>query len=94
MMKTFETTKNNSGAAVLCSRRIKDGVEIFEQETHQVIRVEGDRYVTASASAEPSLVIGDSITSATKLFIAKTRSEVEGLDSLLKTLMRPPLKAK
>lgn len=42
----------------------------------------------------PSLIIGETISSATKLFIAKRRSEIGGLDALLKSLMRPSLGAK
>ncbi len=45
-------------------------------------------------SAAPTLIVGETISSATKLFIAKRRSEIAGLDALLKSLMNPPLKAK
>ncbi len=91
-MRTVGTTKKDPVATVLCSRRFENGVEIFEQEMHQVITINGDQ--AAPVSAEPSLVIGDAISSATKTFIAKTRSEIAGLDALLKTLASPPLKAK
>lgn len=87
-MKTV-TKKNDLAATVLCSRRFQNGVEICEQETHQVIALNG-----VHAHTMPSLVIGDAISSATQLFIAKTRSEIAGLDTLLKTLTRPPLKTK
>ena len=45
-------------------------------------------------NAVPTLIIGDTISSATKLFIAKTRSEIGGLDVLLKTLTGSALKTK
>lgn len=48
----------------------------------------------SSRKTAPTLIIGDTISSATKLFIAKTRSEIGGLDALLKTLTNPALNAK
>lgn len=91
-MKTADIKKNDPVATVFCSRRFENGVEIIEQEINQVIASNRDQ--AAPISAEPSLVIGDAITSATKTFIAKTRSEIAGLDAILKTLTSPPLKAK
>ncbi len=49
---------------------------------------------SSKANAAPTLIIGDTISSATKLFIAKSRSEISGLDSLLKTLISPAVKTK
>lgn len=46
-----------------------------------------------SRNTAPKLIIGDTISSATKLFIAKTRSEIGGLDALLKTLTGSALKS-
>ena len=86
-MKTLGTRKNDPAATVLFSRRFQNGVEIFEREMHQVITINGEPPL-------PRLVIGDAISSASKLFIAKARSEIAGLDTLLKTLTRPVLKAK
>jgi hypothetical protein len=88
-MKTFETMNNDRAAAVLCSRRFQNGVEIIEREVHQVVAING-----RSEAARPSLVIGDAISSATKLFISKTRSEIAGLETLLKSLTSPALKTK
>lgn len=93
-MKTLGTRKIDPAVTVLSSRRFQDGVEIFEQEMHQVISVNGEHVATVAAPAEPSLIIGDSISSATKLFIAKTRSEIAGLDALLQTLTHPILRTK
>jgi hypothetical protein len=91
-MKTFETMNNDRAAAVLCSRRFQNGVEIIEREVHQVVAINGRS--EAAPPARPSLVIGDAISSATKLFISKTRSEIAGLETLLKSLTSPALKTK
>ncbi len=79
-------------ATVFCSRRFENGVDIFERETHQVVTVNAREDMAAPTEAR--LVIGDAISSATKLFIAKTRSEIGGLDALLKTLTGPELGTK
>ena len=91
-MKTLRVRKIDPIATVFCSRRFESGVEIFEKETHQVVTVNAREDV--AAPAEVRLVIGDAISLATKLFIAKTRSEVGGLDALLKTLTDPELESK
>ena len=93
-MKTLRMRKIDPIATVFCSRRFENGVEIFEKETHQVVTVNAREESHAAAPAEARLVIGDAISSATKLFIAKTRSEIGDLDALLKTLTMPALKAK
>jgi hypothetical protein len=89
-MKTLRMRKIDPIATVFCSRRFENGVEIFEKETHQVVTVNA-REDSHTAPTEARLVIGDAISSATKLFIAKTRSEIGGLDALLKTLTGPEL---
>ena len=91
-MKTLRVRKIDPIATVFCSRRLENGVEIFEKETHQVVTVNAREGM--AAPAEVRLVIGDAISSATKLFIAKTRSEIGGLDALLKTLTGPELGTK
>ena len=93
-MKTIRMRKIDPIATVFCSRRFENGVEIFEKETHQVVTVSAQEESYAAAPSEVRLVIGDAISSATKLFIAKTRSEIGGLDALLKTLTGPTLNAK
>ncbi len=91
-MKTLRMRKIDPIATVFCSRRFESGVEIFEKETHQVVAVNAREDM--AAPAEVRLVIGDAISSATKLFIAKTRSEIGGLEALLKTLVGPELEVK
>ncbi len=91
-MKTLRIRKIDPIATVFCSRRFENGVEIFEKEIHQVVTVNAREDM--AAPAEVRLVIGDAISSATKLFIAKTRSEIGGLDALLKTLIGPELEVK
>ena len=49
---------------------------------------------SSKRNSAPTLIIRDSISSATKLFIAKTRSEIGGLDSLLKALTGSALKTR
>ncbi len=84
-MKILRKRKIDPIATVTCSRRFENGVEIMEKEMHQVLKIGAH----ASAPIEARLVIGDAISLATKLFIAKTRSEIGGLDALLSTLTRP-----
>lgn len=91
-MKTLRSRKIDPIATVFCSRRFENGVDIFERETHQVVTVNAREDM--AAPAEVRLVIGDAISSATKLFIAKTRSEIGGLDALLKTLASPVMDTK
>ena len=93
-MKTLPIRKIDPIATVFCSRRFENGVDIFEQETHQVVTVNAIEASYAAAPSEVRLVIGDAISSAIKLFIAKTRSEIGGLDAILKTLTGPVLNSK
>lgn len=93
-MKTLRIRKIDPIATVFCSRRFENGVEIFEKQTNQAATVNILEDPHAAAPSEARLVIGDAISSATKLFIAKTRSEIEGLDALLKTLTSPALNTK
>lgn len=93
-MKTLRIRKIDPIATVFCSRRFENGVDIFERETHQVVTVKAREDSHVAAPSEVRLVIGDAISSATKLFIAKTRSEIGGLDALLKTLTGPELGTK
>lgn len=86
-MKTLRIRKIDPIETVFCSRRFVNGVDILEKETHQVVTVNVREDM--AARTEVRLVIGDAISSATKLFIAKTRSEIGGLDALLKTLTGP-----
>ena len=91
-MKTLRVRKIDPIATVFCSRRFERGVETFEKKTHQVVTVNAREDV--AAPAEVRLVIGDAISSAAKLFIAKTRSEIGGLEALLKALTGPEWESK
>ena len=94
-MKRFEQKEIETPAYERFSRRTKDGVEIVEHERHQVIRVNGGRYETLPAEPrpEPRLVISET-PSAAGLFVSKARSEIAGLDAVLSSLLRTPVKAK
>lgn len=94
-MKTLETKRNDSARPQeRFSRRTQNGVEILEHETTQVIKMNGDRYETVHpAPPAPRLVISDA-PSATKLLIAKTRSDIAGLNAFLRAITNPPMKAK
>jgi hypothetical protein len=98
-MRTLEKMRNRSLPLERFSRRTKDGVEILEHESHQVIKVKGDRYETVSDEkieqprSAPRLVISEA-PAAAKLFISKTRSDITGLNAFLRSLTHPPLKAK
>ena len=93
-MKTLRMRKINPIATLFCSRRFENGVEIFEKQTHQIVTVNTHEVLHAAVPSEVRLVIGDAISSATKLFIAKTRSEIGGLEAILKTLTTPVLESK
>lgn len=81
-MKSERITRDDLGVAVVSSRRIQDGVEIIEREVHLVTTVD----VPLKKAVRPRLVITDALASAREYFISKTRSEVEGLHSLLEKL--------
>jgi hypothetical protein len=70
---------------------VKDGVEIVERETVRRLRLERSSLETDQNSTR--LVIGDALAGA-KLLVAKTRSEIRGLNSLLRTLNSTPLRVK
>jgi hypothetical protein len=82
-MKTFETKINDSGPVERFSRRLENGVEIIEHETVATIKMHGDRYETVSPRRSPRLVVEDAV-SATRNIISKTRSEIAGLDNILR----------
>ena len=89
-MKTFDTKINDSGPVERFSRRIENGVEIVEHETVTTIKVNDGRYETVPIRRGPRLVIGDAVT-ATKNIVAKTRSEISGLDSILRCTTGKPV---
>ena len=80
-------TNNEKAIGMRCSRRFQNGVEIIEREVHYAIEAE-------PSAAVPRLVIVDAISSATVSFIAKTRTEIAGLNALLKSLTHPPIHSK
>jgi len=84
-MKNLEKTKTGSPTFERFSRRFQNGVEIIEHERHQSIKIMEDRYETDAVPSVTRLIISDAPTAA-KLFIAKTRSEISGLDALLRNL--------
>ena len=82
-MKAQETNINFAKDRERFSRRLQNGVEILEHETHRTITFDEGRY--ESRNSQPRLVIGDALT-ATRTFIAKTRSDIRGLNSLLRSI--------
>lgn len=66
------------------SFRVKDGVEIYEHEALRSLVAVGP--AIRSAALVPKLVIAEAAVSGEQ-FIAKTRSEIEGLSSLLRTII-------
>jgi len=72
-------------------------MEIFEKTQDQgpaCGRVSsGRKEADLNEGSAPRLVINDAI-SATKVLVAKTRSEIRGLDAILRNLTSSPLKSK
>ena len=90
MMKTFETKLNESGPVERFSQRLENGVKILEHETITTIKITDGRYETVPIRRTPRLVIEDAVT-ATKNMVAKTRSEISGLDGILRCIARKPV---
>lgn len=90
-MNALETNQNDPAPQERFSRRVENGVRIFEHETVTTIKIDGDRYVTGGAHREPRLVIGDAVSRA-NLFVAKTRSDIRDLDNFLQNVIHPTLK--
>lgn len=86
MMRSGLMTNDDLSVAIVSSRRVQDGVEIFEREVHLVSTCD----VPVEQPAKPRLVITDALSSATEYFISKTRAEIDGLNSFFNTL-RPAL---
>lgn len=82
-MGTFESFYKDNGEVERCSHRIQNGVEIFEREVHKIADQPGEN---AADAAQPRLIVSDAVTTATKAFISKTRSEIAGLNAFLQGL--------
>ena len=72
------------------SRRFQNGVEILEHDTVRTIIVEDGAYKNHST---PRLVVSDAVSRSRK-FIAKSRSQLSEVDTLLRNIMRRPANAK
>jgi hypothetical protein len=94
-MKRLENNPNDLVGMERFSRRFADGVEILEYETMRTIRTdaEEEKIDTRRFAHEPRLVVDDAI-SRSKLFVAKSRSQLGEVDTFLRSVVRPPLKAK
>ena len=87
-MRNFDVHQNENVSATVerVSRRFQNGVSIIERETITTVAV-GEE-----AAAAPRLVVEDRASTA-EVFIARSRSEVLGLRTLLKSLSGPALSA-
>jgi hypothetical protein len=87
-MRSFDVRQNENVSATVerVSRRFQNGVSIIERETITTVAV-GEE-----APAAPRLVVEDPASKG-EVFIARSRSEVLGLLSLLKSLSGPALSA-
>ena len=81
-MSTFESFYKDNGEVERCSHRFQNGVEIFEREVHKIAAVEP----VDIAASEPRLIVSDAVSTATRAFISKTRSEIAGLNAFLQGL--------
>ena len=75
------------------SLRYQNGVEIMEHETMNTAGVNDEQESNCSNVRTPRLVISDAV-SRSKLFIAKSRSQLGDVDSFLKSITRRPMNAK
>jgi hypothetical protein len=91
-MKNSGTIDRNIIGAERVSRRVQNGVEIYERETKRLVIPDtyGD---TPQPRSYPKLVIEDAVSRG-KLFIAKRRSELSEVDALLRSLAPRTVDAK
>jgi len=80
---------NNIEGIERVSRRIQNGVEIFERETLKKVKV-GETSATGSC-ANPRLVVSNSRASK---FVSKSRSQLGDIDAFIKSITRKPLNIK
>ena len=80
-MRGIDVNENNVVGMERVSRRVQEAVEIFERETVKIIRLED----APRLAAAPKLIIEEAL-SATKVFIAKARSEAGGLNTVLREI--------
>jgi hypothetical protein len=83
-MSTFESFYKDHGEVERCSHRIQNGVEIFEREIHKIAAAESVEDI--AIAAQPRLVVSDTVSTATRAFISRTRSEIAGLNAFLQGL--------
>ena len=82
MMRSGLMAGDDISVAIVSSRRVQDGVEIFEREVHLVDTCD----VPVEQPVTPRLVITDALSSATEYFVSKTRAEIDGLTSFINSL--------
>jgi hypothetical protein len=90
--KMTNGNSDNIRSKEIFSRRFQNGVEIIEHETINPTDV-NDEQESVSDRRGPRLVINDAV-SKSKLFIAKSRSQLGEVDSFLKSITHRPLNAK
>ncbi|MEO8650594.1 MAG: hypothetical protein ABI539_15635, partial [Acidobacteriota bacterium] len=79
-MTTENQRLDEMKAVVRSSRRFENGVEIVDRELHEVIKVVDSCYITEKdRPSAPRLVISDEGPSGSN-FIARRRSDIEGLE--------------
>lgn len=92
-MKSFGSTDKDFIGAERVSRRTQNGVEIFERETKRLV-LPACRQEREEKPVSSTRLIVDETISRSKDFIAKRRSELNEVDSLLRNLMRHTADAK
>ena len=90
-MGKFESFYKDNGEVERCSHRIQNGVEIYEREIHKIAPAESAE--SLSAVPEPRLIVSD-VSTATRSFISKTRSEIAGLNAFLQGLSTVDVKTR
>ncbi len=83
-MSTFESFYKDNGEVERFSHRIQNGVEIFEREVHKLAAAESAENIAATVA--PRLIVNDAVSTVTRSFVSKTRSEIAGLNAFLRGL--------
>jgi len=92
-MNKLECSLNGLKEQERFSRRFKNGVEILEHETINIVRVDSDSEGDTKTEPRPRLVVGDA-PSKSKQFISKSRSQLGEIDTYLRSIIRRPLNVK
>ena len=85
MMNVIATRQDDREGIERSSRRLENGVEIFERETVSTIRVVDGHFVTDPNSRRSKLVIGENRPAADTI-VTKKRSELSELDTFLRSI--------